>query len=222
MNRSKLFAVVLIWFISALAHAESIRFEYEASVQTVTGTPFGLSVPRLTEVTGYFQYDSTTADTDLFSDERGSYPHDAGGGFLASFLGQQIVGSTTPAVQVEDIRIIDTFRFVDGPRSVGVGGGVMSLNGSADNIELLLAISPGVDAWSSDALPSPFPFAFDPWPEFGYPHTFSLSDEQGTMLLQFQKISNASVPEPSGLSPFAAATCLLFRRRCQSEVGEDE
>lgn len=212
---STFFVALNLWYFSAMATAETVRFDYVATVQTVSGTPFGQTVPRLTEVTGFFQYDSTTADANLLSDQRGDYPHDAGGGFTANFLDLEVSGSSTPTVQVEDIRIIDTLRYFDGPRSVGKEGGVMSFNGVADSdIELLLAISPGVDVWTSDSLPDSFPFAFDPWPAFGYPHTFSLRDDEGTMLMQFQSISEAtSVPEPSGLKIFVGLSALLLARR---------
>ncbi len=125
--------------------------------------------------------------------------------------GITITGSTTPFAQVENLSS-DTFRFIDGPRPVGPEGGVLSVNGLPDaDVDLLLAITDGAAAaFSDDDLPTLFPFAGDPWP--GFPHTFSLSDAGGTLLLQFNRVTQ--VPEPAtGTLALTGLAALAFARR---------
>jgi hypothetical protein len=115
-------------------------------------------------------------------------------------LDTTITGSGTPFVEVENFGsgVSDTFRFLDGPRNIGNQGGIMSVNGTPDNkVELGIAFSDtSGNAFSSDALPNPLPFAVPPLSEpspFFFAHTFSIKDgTNGTLLLQLNSISMAA------------------------------
>lgn len=172
--------------------AEEVILDYRATVQTVSRTPFGLSIPRLTKVIGVFVYDPASATDQRIGDpQRGIYTVTAGAAFDARFLDHRVTGSATPELQVEDIQVggpgrsIDTFRYVDGERFLNPPG-IMALDGVADpGIRLALAITDSEgSAFVGDELPTIFPLVMPgPFPEF--PHTFSLGDNEGTMLLQF-------------------------------------
>ncbi len=182
----------LISLCGASSEAETIEIRFEATAQTVVGTPFGGTVPRLTTATGSFFYQTSTPDTNP-SPDRGNYPHSGGGGFTACFIDKEIKGSATPFVQIENLDP-DTFRFIDGPRLVGSQGGIMRVNGVADaTIELGIAITDSSgNAFSDDALPDSFPFYHQgPFP---WPHTFSLRDSGGTILFQFTRTLPVSLP----------------------------
>jgi hypothetical protein len=168
--------------------AEQITVDYIATVATVSGTPFGIDPNLGTAVTGSFTYDTATLDV-LGDMDLGDYPHAAGGGFAAIIQGYGVTisGSTTPYLQVENLDP-DTFRFIDGPRIVGPAGGVMFVNAVPDStVQLWIAITAGSGSvFDDDSLPEVFPFTFP-----GPPHTFSLGDSLGTLLLQ---ISGATTP----------------------------
>jgi hypothetical protein len=175
----------LLSFLPSALSAETVEVHFDATAQTVVGMPFGISLPRLTTATGAFFYESATTDTNPSTD-RGDYPHAAGGGFVMRFLDQEITGSATPFVQVENLSS-DTFRLIDGPRIAGNQGGMMKQNGVEDSTaQLLIAISKsGGDAFGNDDLPVPFPFYYAS--SFPVPHTFSLKNDGGTILFQFNR-----------------------------------
>ena len=91
----------------------------------------------------------------------------------------------------------------------------MSLDGVPDpSVQLLLAFTDSSGtAFIDDALPTPLPFAVPPLSEpnpFFFPHTISLSDSGGTLLLQLNGINmvqqeppspgpDGSVPEPNSV-----------------------
>ncbi len=171
----------------------------DAYVATVSGTPFGFDASVLNQdVSLTFVYDSSTPDSNPASD-RGDYVHTSGGGFTADVLGTIITGSATPTLEIEDINGADTFRFWDGPRPIGPQGGVISVDGLANpNAQLLIAFTDGTgNAFSSDALPAVLPFAVPPLsmpsPSF-FAHTISLSDENGTLLLQLNDLQPGQGP----------------------------
>lgn len=203
-----------------------IQVNYTATIQTVSGTPFGYdSSIRLEPVTGSFTYDTSTPDAAPLDPRRGNYPHTAGGGFTANFRTTTVTGSATPYVQIENLQFfgfkIDTFRFIDGPRIVGPAGGIMSVDGTPDaSVELAIAMTDSVgNAFANDSLPTTFPFAQPPLsnPSPNFSHTFSLRDRGGILLLQFDSLAQAStspVPEPaSALLFITGATMLAMRRR---------
>jgi hypothetical protein len=195
MLRATLLSSVLLGLLPLQsASAEEVILDYEATAQTVVGTPFGFTVPRLTVVTGVIVYQTDGAVDDNPSPERGNYQLTAGGAFVADFLDHRILGSATPLLQVEDIQIppsgsIDTFRFIDGDDS-DQDGGIMSLDDIADgDVELFLAMTDDSgEAFTSDLLPTIFPMFIHPGGP-SIPHTFSLKDDDGTMLLQFNWIT---------------------------------
>jgi len=169
-NRLALFLLGLLAF-AAQAHGDVITVIYAAKAATVSKTPFGQTVPLNTVVDGYFTFDTSTPD-DNDDPLSGEYPHTGHAGFRADFLKSRISGSTTPFYEVDlaPDPTSDTFRVYDGPRTVGNEGGVMSID--------------------------PFPlytFGF-----LGTPHTFSLKDDQGTMLLQFTSVAEAVCGDPTG------------------------
>jgi hypothetical protein len=178
--------------------AEQVTVEYSAFIATVAGNPFGLDASaRLAPVSGSFTYETSTPDTLPGDPLRGEYPHKAGGGFTAEFLGLVMTGSATPLVQVENFTT-DVFRYVDGG-----SGRVMSLGGVPNpNLGLFIAFVDSFGAaFSSDALPSTFPFAQPPLggPPVTFPHTFTLTDGNGTLLLQLSSLTQQPavvVPEP--------------------------
>lgn len=190
------FAASGLMATAVAAHGAMVTVIYEAEAVTVAQNPFGLSIPLDTPVSGYFTFDLDTPDSEPDDPLEGAYQHAGNAGFLARFLDTRITGSTTPFYQVDLTAnpTIDTFRIYDGPRPVGNEGGVMSIDDVADeDITLLLAVTG--DVFDSDALINPFPgydFGF-----LGTPHTFYLKDDQGTMLLQFTKVFEATCGDSS-------------------------
>lgn len=192
----RMFVIASLLAVPAQGRAAVLTVQWTARALTIVKKPFGLTVPYDTPVTGYFTFDTATADSDI-SSIRGAYQHDGNAGFLAKVLGSEITGSLTPFYEVDlDANpTLDTFRIVDGPRTVGSEGGVMAFNGVDDStIQLFVAISE--DVFTDDGLKDPFPlydFGF-----LGTPHTFSLADSQGTMLLQIDSVKEAACGDPNG------------------------
>lgn len=164
-------------------------------IATVGGTPFGFDGSvreQLVPVT--FTYNTSTPDVNPATD-RGAYPHTGGGGgFTANILGKILTGSTSPYLQVENsLSGPDTFRFIDGPRPVGAEGGVMKVDGVPDpEAQVWIALVDGTGAaFSDDNLPDPLPFTQPPLSDgvpWYFPHTISLRDATGTLLLQLNDI----------------------------------
>ena len=231
-------AVVLALAGPRPAAAALITVNYEATVTTVSGTPFGLSPAVGTVARGFFTYNTDTPDTLPGDPQRGNYPHVLGGGaFRAELPGLVVTGSDTPLVEIFRTRTppplsinADSFFYRDGPP----GGGVLSRNGTPDpGISLLINIATGVNTglppvFSSDALPDPFPPAFSPpFLPGAFFTTFTLSDGGGTLQLRFTSVSQqaqpptAAVPEPASLAllGLGAAGVLGYRRqRRKAEV----
>lgn len=165
--------------------AEVVTVNYEAEAATVTGSPFGLTIPRLTLFTGAFSYDTSVGDTDPSMD-RGLFPHSGGPLFTANFNGHTIHGSSTPLYEVSNSR---SFRISDGRPQIGDNAPMMSIdNASSETLELYLSITGSSGAIPNNSqLPNPFPedyhFGF-----LGTPHTFSIRDDLGTVLLQITDI----------------------------------
>ena len=207
MRRSISALAALVAMIPASAlRAEIVTVAYEAEAVTVASKPFGLTIPLDTPVTGYFTFDTSTPDVNPDNTMRGEYPHARNSAFVADFLETRIRGSHTAYYEVQlSGGDSDTFRTWDGPSPVGPEGGTMSIDGTPDeDIRLFLAITD--DAFQSDDLKDPFPFY-----TFGFlgtPHTFSLKDEQGTMLMQFTKAAAAVCGDPNNSDTTTAADAL--------------
>lgn len=165
---------------------------YEARAATVTGTPFGLTVPLNTIITGYITYNTDTPDS-APALNHGRYLHTTGGGFEANVLGTIVSGSPTPE---HEVVVQSTFRIWDGPTR----GGIMSLNGVPDpDVNLFMVVVPhDTSVLPTDELADPFfDFSFG---VLGDPHTFQIQDDQGGILMQineFTPLAGTAVPEPS-------------------------
>jgi hypothetical protein len=216
-------AVLTLVVLGGPAAAQPVTTQYTATATTIVGSPFGYTTTAgIAPITGFFTYNRATADTNA-SAQRGDYPHTGGGGAFQAVitngtLNRTITGSGTPFVQIEDLNP-DTFRFIDGPRPVGPQGGTMSVNGTPNtSVQLLLAMTDSSgNAFTNDSLPASFPFARPPLanPAPTFPHTFSLVDSGGTLLLQFTSLQ--PVPEPSvlALTLLGPAAYVIARRRAR-------
>lgn len=181
--------VVAISLVAPQVFAKRVTVEFEAEAATVTGNPFGMTVPRLTVVRGYFTYETSTPDT--FSNPadtmRGSFVLAGTWDFRAAFLGREVRGSGT-ATSSTNLFGAPTLRFEDGKGNNRPE--LMSIDGVPDgSIGLGFAISGEAKDLPTDQLPENF--TFNP-PPGGASHTFSLysnsgvPETTGTMLLQFR------------------------------------
>ena len=179
--------------VPAASRAAIVTVAYEAKAATVVDHPFGRTVPLGTVITGYFTFDTRTRDTDN-DPMRGEYPHARNSAFVADFLDTEIRGSHTAFYEVQLSGDSDTFRVYDGPRIVGNEGGTMSIDGTPDeDIQLFVAITG--DAFVTDDLIDPFPsytFGF-----LGTPHTFTLKNTEGTILLQLTSAVEVHCGDPN-------------------------
>ncbi|HEY2775599.1 MAG TPA: hypothetical protein VGK20_16280 [Candidatus Binatia bacterium] len=202
MGRFYGIATALAVLVAADAHAGIKTVAWTAKAATVVNQPFGVSVPLNTDVTGYFTFDTSVADGDP-SPSNGAYQQNGHSAFHADFLGQEVTGSHAAFYQVDLAG--NTFRIYDGPRDLGPEGGTMSFNGNAAaDIQLFVAITK--DVFASDALIDPFPqytFGF-----LGTPHTFTLKDDHGEMLLQFTGATEVACGDASGGGGVTAADAL--------------
>lgn len=162
------------------ARAELVTVEYEAEVKTVTGQPFGITVPLLTVVRGFFTYDSDTPDKSPADTMRGSFGPVGGWDFRAEFLDKVITDSGL-ATATTNLFGMPTLSINDGGNKSGRG--IMLINGTPDvTVEFGLGISGAAKDLPTDQLPANF--TFNP-PPGGAPHTFVLKDQSGTMQLGF-------------------------------------
>ena len=134
--------IALIFFLVLVlpTAASEVILDYKATAQTVVGKPFGIDLPRLTAVSGYFVYETEGTADSRASSERGEYVRP--GAFAAKLLGHTITGSAQPTLKTEDIQVtggsIDTFRFIDGKDAAQP----MFLDSVADeSIEVSLSIT---------------------------------------------------------------------------------
>lgn len=174
-------AVLVALLLTQPALAERVTVEYEAEVKTVTGQPFGLSVPLFTVVRGYLTYETSTPDLRPGDTMRGEFLMAGTWDFRAELLGKTIQGSGT-ATASTNLFGSPTLRFNDG--ATDNDAGTMSLDGvPGTTIGLGFAISGQAKDLPTDQLPARF--TFNP-PPGGASHTFSLQDQSGGMLLQFR------------------------------------
>jgi len=188
-----------VWLVLAIlattARADLITVGYDAVAGTVTGTPFGLTVPLNTPINGYLTYDTSIPDSNV-SGHIGDYAHTANGDFYADLMGTIISGSATPWVRIQST-YSEAFSFYDGPRTVGPEGGIMSVGGVPDEhvtVGFTVVANPMRGLIPDDSLPDPFPaYDFSPLKD---PYTFSLNDGNGGgVLLRIESVT--LVPEPA-------------------------
>ncbi len=161
-------------------HAARVTIEYVAQASTVTGQPFGLTVPRLTQVKGYMTYETNTTDLRPADSMRGDFVMAGTWDFRAEFLGKVIRGSGTASAST-NLFGSPTLRFNDG--DTDSRSGIMSFDGIPDStIGLGFSISGQAKDLPTDKLP--INFTFNPPPQ-GASHTFVLENQSGSMLLQF-------------------------------------
>ncbi len=169
--------------------AKRVTVSFEAKAATVTGSPFGMSVPLNTPVRGYFSYETNTPDihSNPADTMRGKFLLTGGWDFRAAFLGREVRGSGT-ATSSTNLFGSPTLRFEDGQASAE--DLVMSIDGVDDaSIGLDFSISGQAKDLPTDQLPAFF--TFNP-PPGGASHTFVLESDTGvpattgSMLLQFQ------------------------------------
>ena len=166
-------------FLTGPASAELVVVLYEAEVTTVVGQPFGMEVPRLSVVRGHFTYDPGSQDAAPDDPRRGKFEPVQSWGFLAEFLDQTVTGSVGAKASIETYGY--TLRFDDGGDSPDTGD--MALGGAPrTDIELALSFTGSSQNLPTDQLPEHFDFA-------GAPHTFSLGDDSGHVLIQFRNLT---------------------------------
>lgn len=94
-------------------HAKRVIVEFVAEAKTVTGMPFGITVPRLTVVRGYFTYETNTPDLRPADLMRGQFLMLDTSDFRAEFLDKVIAGSDS-ATATTNLFGSPTLSFNDG------------------------------------------------------------------------------------------------------------
>jgi hypothetical protein len=169
-----------------LPPAMPVKVGFTGQVVTVASAPLGFDATvRLEAVSGSFTYDLRMVDQLPADLKRGRYEGFAITAFTFIVKGHTITGSGNAQVQTEDLNP-DTFRFLDGPLGDNVPR-VMKFDGAdAPTLKLGIAITDSSGAMlSSEALPAPFP-TLDITTK---PHTFSLQDSGGTLLMQLDTLT---------------------------------
>jgi hypothetical protein len=167
-----------------------VVLSFVGKVATVAGNPVGLTGAAYNKpVSGKLGYLDCIPDAKAADPKRGEYEHNTGGIFelnVQAATTVTVTGSTKPVVQIEDLNP-DTFRFKDGDQPLDPKVRIMSLNGQPDpSLSVWLAITDSSGAaFSDDSLPKQFPFTNIS----AYPHTFSVKDSNGTLLLQLSSIT---------------------------------
>ena len=164
---------------------DPIEVFFDGEVSTVSAMPLGLDDSARTEtVTGSFTYLPCLGDDDPLDSNRGEYFHSIDGDLEVLVAGLAVDGSGKAIVTTENFDP-DTFRFEDGDLTFATETRMMQINGAdAPDLQMRLSVtdSSGV-ALASDAPPDPFSF------DASMPHTFSLQDGGGTLLIQLDSMS---------------------------------
>jgi len=160
-----------------------VHLRFSGQVVTVSGAPLGLqSDVRTMPVSGTLAYDLDVVDAEATDSTRGVYQHDGTSEFTFALMGHTVTGSGFAKVETTSG---DTLRFRDGPQPLDPVVRVMKLDGAdAPAVSLLIAITGGPSLLPSDALPDPFPTITIATT----PHTFSISDAGGTLLMQLDML----------------------------------
>jgi len=165
--------------------ARLVRLRFTGKAVTVTGTSLGLAastVQNMPAITGTLAYDLDVIDNEATDTTRGVFQHNGTSEFTFALLGHTVTGSGFAKVETT---AGDTFRFRDGPQTLDPVVRVMKLDGAdAPMVSLIIAITGGPSLLPSDALPDPFPAITIATT----PHTFSLSDAGGTLLMQLDML----------------------------------
>ena len=176
--------LMLLLFAVPLVHGKRITVAYEAEAATVINSPFGLAVPRLTIVSGYFTYESSAMDLNPGDLRRGRFLLSGGWDFRAEFLGKVITGSDRATASTNTFAT-PTLSFEDG--STTGDSGIMSLDGIPNKeIALNFRISGKTEDLPTDQLPAEFGFQ-------SATHTFVIADDSGRMLLQFRSFQQVDL-----------------------------
>lgn len=163
-----------------------ITLKFKGTVATVADKPLGLDDSvRTSDVSGTFAYLPCLPDQEP-DPKRGIYEHPSGGAFSLSVGGRSITGSGQPRLEVENLDP-DTIRWRDGKIPLDTRERVMFVDDKpAADLEVLIAITDGSGgALSNDAPPTRFPYL----DIASFPHTFSVSDSNGTLLLQLSAMT---------------------------------
>lgn len=164
---------------------DPIELFFDGEISTVSGTPLALdSSARLETVTGSMSYLPCLPDSRATEPDRGEYRHPYDGDLEVLTAGISVTGSGRAIVSIENFDP-DTFRFEDGALITETETRMMQINGNdAPDLQFSFAITDSSGAaLDSDAPPDPF--SFDP----SMPHTFSLQDVGGTLLIQLDSLS---------------------------------
>lgn len=209
MKRFSLAMAAMLLVATEARSNDLVTVTWTARAATVVQKPFGLTIPLNTVINGYFTFDRDTPDENPGPLD-GEYRHSGNSAFLAEILGSKVTGSQDAFywVDLEQSGEFDTFRVYDGPRPVGFEGGTMSFDGTPDqDIQLFLAVTE--DVFDNDNLVNPFPFYT--FGTLGTPHTFSLKDEAGTVLLQLTSVAEALCGNPNGGAVTASDALYILR-----------
>lgn len=163
----------------------SVTVDFTGELATVSGTPIGLDgTARTSPITGSFTWNTGVTDALPDDPQRGSYYHHSGSAFTLTVAGLTVTGTAKAHLEVEDLNP-DTFRYEDGPLFDDETERPMKVDGEVvPDLELWFAMSEDVGTtFANDHLPATWPFA-----ELE-PHTFSLSDDAGTLLFQLDSIT---------------------------------
>ena len=162
------------------ADCELAIVEFVGKMVTISGIPLGLGdTDRETPVTGRFGWKPCIADGDSF-EGYGTFPHGGDALFELDWADGSVRGSGFASVETVVWDDSQTFRYVDGARVAAVDGSPpqMTLNDvPAADLSLWMSLTV-VDQLDADVAPASL--TIDP----ALPHTFSLEDSGGTLLLQ--------------------------------------
>lgn len=179
---------MVLLLVGTSSRAERVTVEYEAEASSVVNQPFGMVVPLLTTVRGFFTYETNTLDTTPADVMRGNFLLAGTWDFRAEFLGRVVTGSGA-AKATTNLFGSPTLRFMDGDEHAEAG--IMSLDSvPGAGIGLSFSISGAAKDLPTDQLPRNF--TFNPPPN-GATHTFVLSDASGRMLLQFRSFRQVAM-----------------------------
>ncbi len=173
---------MILWMLLACGPAPVVELLFEGRIATVANSPLGLDEGVLgEEISGSLSY-AITFDTNLDDEGRGVYDQAGVGGLDVTLGGARVQSSGYGRLVLTDGNT-DIWRYSDGLPN---DGGVMSVDGTEDvDLQFYLSVSDSSgEAMSSDELDERFPFA-----EIAdFPHTFSIRDLGGTVLLQISTV----------------------------------